>query len=172
LLPFENKNLLIRPMNLLQDFDAVFSCPFGGIGLRLQENRLFSLDFIYQRISAECFSSPEAESIATDIRQYFYNPQVSFDCKLQLSGTAFQKKVWLQLQQIPSGQVLTYGELAEKLKTSPRAVGNACRKNPVPLVIPCHRVVAKNGLGGFAGNTEGESVQVKQWLLDFEAGSA
>lgn len=153
-------------------FDAVFSCPFGGIGLHLHNNKLSSVNFIYQRVSSEYFVSSEAESIAKQIQAYFNNPKFSFDCELQISGTRFQEKVWKQLQKIPSGQVLTYGELAEKLGSSPRAIGNACRKNPVPLVIPCHRVVAKNGLGGFAGQTRGQTIQVKQWLLDFEAGNA
>lgn len=157
-------------MRLPQDFDAVFPCPFGGIGLRLQEVRLASVDFIYQQVGKEHFTSAEAESVAKNIRKYFSNPRTSFDCELQTAGTAFQQRVWLQLQKIPPGQVRTYGELANELNTSPRAVGNACRANPVPLVIPCHRVVAKNGLGGFAGNTKGQTVDVKRWLLNFEAG--
>ena len=85
-----------------------------------------------------------------------------------MQGTPFQKKVWLALQKIPAGQVMTYGELAKQLKTSARAVGNACRANPMPLVIPCHRVVAKSGLGGFSGSQEGAPIKIKKWLLEHE----
>ena len=84
------------------------------------------------------------------------------------SGTPFQKSVWQQLLTIPLGQTITYGELADQLNTSARAIGNACRENPLPIVIPCHRVLAKNGLGGYAGFTEGKKMDIKCWLLRHE----
>ena len=74
------------------------------------------------------------------------------------------------MRDIPRGEVRTYGELAKQLNSSARAVGNACRRNPIPIIIPCHRVVAKKGIGGFAGHTEGATIELKQWLLAFEAG--
>jgi methylated-DNA-[protein]-cysteine S-methyltransferase len=72
------------------------------------------------------------------------------------------------LRSIPPGRTRTYGELASKLGTSARAVGGACRANPCPVVVPCHRVVAANGLGGFAGDTSGRKLEVKRWLLRHE----
>jgi methylated-DNA-[protein]-cysteine S-methyltransferase len=83
-------------------------------------------------------------------------------------GTPFQRRVWKELQRIPPGARLTYGELAERLKTAPRTVGGACRANPIPLLIPCHRVVAANGDGGFAGHTRGHWLEIKRWLLEHE----
>ena len=63
---------------------------------------------------------------------------------------------------------LTYGEMAKKLDSSPRAVGNACRANPLPIIIPCHRVVSQSGIGGYGGHTEGEVLAIKEWLLHHE----
>jgi methylated-DNA-[protein]-cysteine S-methyltransferase len=85
-----------------------------------------------------------------------------------LDGTDFQKRVWSELQKIPVGKVVTYGDLAKKLKTSPRAVGNACRANPILIIIPCHRVVGKNSLGGFSGQRAGKWLQIKEQLLKYE----
>ncbi len=84
------------------------------------------------------------------------------------TGTPFQQRVWRALREIAPGQRLTYGELAARLGTSARAVGNACRANPLPLLVPCHRVVAANGLGGFAGEREGTRLEIKRWLLEHE----
>ena len=156
-------------MNIEAKYDAVFACPFGGIGINLIDDTVTSVDFIYQPVTTDFYSSTTAKLIARQLKTYFQNPECRFDCEIKLEGTPFQKKVWQELKKIPSGQTRTYGELARKLKSSPRAVGNACRRNPVPLIVPCHRVVAKNGLGGFAGQTSGETVNAKQWLLNYEA---
>ncbi len=87
---------------------------------------------------------------------------------LEPDGTVFQRRVWQVLLNIPPGQTRTYGELARELGSSPRAVGGACRRNPIPLLIPCHRVVAANGDGGFAGHTSGRWMDIKRWLLEHE----
>ena len=84
------------------------------------------------------------------------------------AGTAFQQRVWAALQAIPTGSVLSYGELARQLDTAPRAIGGACRSNPIPILIPCHRVVSRQGLGGYAGEVEGELPGIKRWLLRHE----
>lgn len=82
-------------------------------------------------------------------------------------GTPFQQKIWDFLIQIPFGSVMTYGEIAKKLQTSSRAVGQACRRNKISIFIPCHRVVAKTGLGGFFGRAQGNR-DIKHWLLQHE----
>ena len=71
---------------------------------------------------------------------------------------------------IPCGHVLTYGEIAAQLGSSPRAVGQACGNNPIPIVIPCHRVVAKSGMGGFMHHNGGFALDIKRWLLAHEGG--
>ncbi len=154
-----------------KNFDAVFACPFGGIGIHLRDLCIVELEFLYQPVNKNYFASEQAERIAADILLYFTNPQHDFESELLAKGTAFQKRVWDQLCRIPVGEVRTYGEVAATLNSSARAVGNACRKNPLPLMVPCHRVVAKNGLGGFAGEREGQTISLKKWLLDFEASS-
>jgi len=73
-----------------------------------------------------------------------------------------------QLQSIPYGETRTYGEIAKRLKTSPRAVGNACRNNPLPIIIPCHRVLAATGIGGYDGAVDGKKLDIKLSLLKLE----
>jgi methylated-DNA-[protein]-cysteine S-methyltransferase len=103
------------------------------------------------------------------LRDYFANGQTLINLPLDLRGTDFQRRVWQALLQIPPGQTRSYGQLAQQLGSSARAVGNACRANPCPIVVPCHRVLARNGLGGYAGETqEGEQLQIKRWLLRHE----
>lgn len=85
----------------------------------------------------------------------------------RLSGTAFSQKVWHYLRTIPASETRTYKDASIDLSTSPRAVGNACRNNPFPLLFPCHRIVAKDGLGGYMG-LHPHTLAIKQALLDRE----
>ncbi|QCE32997.1 methylated-DNA--[protein]-cysteine S-methyltransferase [Acetobacteraceae bacterium] len=100
------------------------------------------------------------------LQDYFDGKCKDFsDLKLVPFGTAFQKNVWKEIAKIPYGETITYGEIAEKLKTSPRAVGNATGANPLPILIPCHRVLPKNGRVGeysFGGSEN------KEFLLNLE----
>lgn len=100
---------------------------------------------------------------------YFRDPFTAFECWLAESGTAFCRRVWQALLEIPPGQVRTYGELARQLKTFSRAVAAACRANPYPIIIPCHRVVARTGLGGYCGKPQGAALDIKRWLLRHES---
>ncbi|HEY0719727.1 MAG TPA: methylated-DNA--[protein]-cysteine S-methyltransferase [Gammaproteobacteria bacterium] len=109
-----------------------------------------------------------AEALQREIAEYFRNPAVRFQLPLSPVGTPFQRRVWKRLQSIPAGTTLTYGALARELASGARAVAAACRANPIPLLIPCHRVVAQEGVGGYMGTTEGEAVIIKQWLLQHE----
>ncbi|WP_308387518.1 methylated-DNA--[protein]-cysteine S-methyltransferase [Acidithiobacillus sp. AMEEHan] len=87
---------------------------------------------------------------------------------LRVTGTPFQRQVWRALQEIPLGQVCSYGDLARRLQNAPRAVGQACRRNPVAILIPCHRVLAKDSLGGYAGERKGAALAYKELLLRHE----
>ena len=108
------------------------------------------------------------KQLGEQLSRYFVEPRASLDVAMENRGTAYQRRVWRALRQIPVGQTRTYGQLAEQLHSSPRAVGNACRQNPLPLLVPCHRVVAAGGLGGFGGKTQGKRVAMKRWLLEHE----
>jgi methylated-DNA-[protein]-cysteine S-methyltransferase len=151
-------------------YDACLKTPFANLGLRFEEGVLVSIDYIQSGLKAKPVSD-EARQVCQQIKNYYSKrpTENSFDVQLQASGTHFQKRVWKALQKIPLGTVVTYGDLAKRLKTSPRAVGNACRKNPISVIIPCHRVVSKTSLGGYSGKTSGRSLKIKEWLLKHES---
>ncbi len=116
-------------------------------------------------------SDPLLGRAARQILEYMDGQRRCFDLPLRYpdESTPFQRRVWDALRRIPYGAVRTYGDLARELGTSPRAVGGACARNPLPILVPCHRVVARNGLGGFAGQWEtGLAVDVKRRLLALE----
>lgn len=108
------------------------------------------------------------KALGEQLHRYFTEPHGRFEISMHNQGTAYQRRVWQALQQIPAGQTRTYGQLAEQLHSSPRAVGNACRQNHLPLLVPCHRVIGVNGLGGFGGETQGKRLAMKRWLLEHE----
>lgn len=111
--------------------------------------------------------------LALQVQRYLLNPNRSELRLTMLSqGTAYSNTVWNALLTIPVGQVQTYSAVAERLGSGPRAVARACRDNPYAGIIPCHRVVAKNGIGGFMGQADGEFVGLKRRLLDYEHGLA
>jgi methylated-DNA-[protein]-cysteine S-methyltransferase len=111
-----------------------------------------------------------ADQAARQMARYFKEPDFRFDLPLAPAGTAFQQRVWQVIAAIPRGAVLTYGDVARRLRTAPRAVGQACGANWFPLVIPCHRVTAAGGLGGFSHHDDetGFHLGVKRWLLAHE----
>jgi methylated-DNA-[protein]-cysteine S-methyltransferase len=88
---------------------------------------------------------------AAQLDAYFAGRLTRFDLPLAPSGSAFQKRVWTAMAEIPYGETRCYGELAEVVGSAPRAIGRACGRNPIPIVIPCHRVLARTGLGGYSG---------------------
>lgn len=113
-------------------------------------------------------ATPLERRIEQQLTRYFQNSATPVDIPLHPAGTAYQQRVWQALIKIPVGATIRYGELAAKLASGPRAIAGACRTNPIPILIPCHRVVAKAGLGGYMGETEGEALSIKQWLLQHE----
>ena len=103
---------------------------------------------------------------ARQLTEYFSGERREFDLPLAPSGTPFRLRVWQAMQAIPYGQTRSYGDLARALDSAPRAIGGACGANPIPLVIPCHRVVGAGGaLGGFSG---GAGCDTKRQLLALE----
>lgn len=110
------------------------------------------------------YPTPVLERGIRQLRRYFGGIPEVFDLPLDLQGTAFQRRVWEALRCIAPGTVRTYGDLARELGASPRAVGGACRSNPCLILVPCHRVVAKRGLGGYSG----AGSAAKDWLLRHE----
>jgi len=109
-----------------------------------------------------------AERAARQLERYRDDPDAAFDLPLLVEGTDFQKRVWDAMCAIPRGRTRTYGELARELGGEARAVGQACGDNRLPIVIPCHRVVAADGIGGFGHATGGYLLEAKRWLLMHE----
>ena len=107
-----------------------------------------------------------SKKLKKNLLDYFEGRSKEFNFELCIEGTEFQKKVWSEMIKIPYGETISYGELAERVgcPKGARAVGMACNKNKIPIIIPCHRVVGKNGkLTGFAGG-----LQTKEFLLKIE----
>src|SRR6266403_2044032 len=95
--------------------------------------------------------SPLLAEAARQLAAYFEGKLSHFDLPLAPAGSPFEKRVWAAMQQIPYGETRCYGDLAAAIGSAPRAVGGACGRNPIPVVVPCHRVLAKGGMGGYSG---------------------
>lgn len=159
-------------------FAAVIRAPFGFMGIRtesfddrqVQGDCLSELVYLPPRLGEKSAENHVAERAALQISRYFDDPDFVFDLPLKTVGTQFQQRVWDAIAAIPRGQVKTYGDLAKLLKSAPRAVGQACGANRFPLIIPCHRVTAAGGLGGFAHHDDetGFHLGVKRYLLALE----
>lgn len=145
---------------------AYLDTPIGPIKIIGDEKNVSEIQFIKHDELGEDAPTTCLLEAKKQLIEYFQGKRKQFDLELNLSkGTDFQKKVWLGLIDIPYGKTKTYGQLAVDIYNpgAQRAVGGANNKNPIPIIIPCHRVVASNGLGGFALGPE-----VKKWLLDHE----
>lgn len=151
-------------------FAAIVPAPFGAVGIRTEPGIVRELVYLPRSFSEQAPVDPLSERAARQIERYFAEPDFRFDLPLAAVGTAFQHRVWDVISAIPRGSVLTYGEVAKRIKSAPRAVGQACGANWFPLVIPCHRVTASGGLGGFSNHDDaaGFHVGVKRWLLAHE----
>ena len=117
--------------------------------------------------SSEHIENPLGLFIKTQLAAYFKNPNHRFQLPLRPQGSVYQQRIWQALLVIPAGRTLRYGELALSLQTGARAVGQACRKNPLPLFLPCHRVVGKHNHGGYMGAPEALGYKIA--LLEHEA---
>ena len=156
---------------LIHPFNAIVKAPFGAVGIRLNTAKTHVQELVYlpadtQKQSAD---SPLAERASEQVKAYLVNPRFIFDLPVLEQGTAFQKKVWRVISGLEAGQVLTYKQVGQIIQCgAPRAVGGACGANPYPLIVPCHRVVGANGIGGFAQHDDGFYIGVKRWLLAHE----
>ena len=133
----------------------------GPITIFEEGGKIVSLLFSYSEHSD---SSPLLEKAKEEIEEYFQRKRKTFDLPLDAKGTEFQKRVWKELLDIRYGETLSYGEIGDRIGTKAyRAIGNACGKNPIPILIPCHRVVGKDNIGGFS-----LGLDLKRKLLDIE----
>lgn len=143
---------------------ASINTPAGRLVIALRRGVIYQADWLQEALPDQ-FSDYHLPGLG----EYWLNPDIDVPIKLLKQGSVYRQKVWAELSQIPIGATMTYSELAKKIGSGARAVGNACRDNAYPLFIPCHRVVSASGMGGYAGQTEGDFMTIKRKLLEFEA---
>lgn len=168
------KKNLNSPLAIVVSADfCVIAAPFGRLGIQTEivDGSLMVANIVYLPLQTPLQrpNNDLAKQLTYQCAEYFHNPEFIFDLPLKPVGTIHQQKVWATVAQIPVGLTSTYGEIAKKIKSGPRAVGSACGANYYPLVIPCHRVVAASSLGGFMQeDAPGFYRQIKRWLLRHE----
>jgi methylated-DNA-[protein]-cysteine S-methyltransferase len=138
------------------------SSPVGRLVLDEQDGALVAIRWADEKPGN---GSPLLAEAARQLDAYFAGNLTEFDLPLRPAGSAFERRVWDGMLGIPYGKTRSYGELAAGIGSGPRAVGGACGKNPIPIVIPCHRVLAKAGMGGYSGSG---GLKTKQALLAIE----
>lgn len=137
--------------------------PIGDLAISEEDGAIVSLDWGWGRDSK---ATPLLKEAKRQLEAYFDGKLETFDLPLKPSGSDFQKQVWKAMLKIPYGKTKTYGEIATKIGGAARAVGAACGSNRIPLIIPCHRVLAAgSGLGGYSGSG---GVKTKTALLRLE----
>lgn len=140
--------------------------PFGDMTVAQEGEALVSVDWGWGRDQDETSLLREA---CAQLDAYFSGKLKVFDLPISVEGTPFQRRVWEIMLRIPYGETRTYREVAQDLNSAARAVGGACGANRLPILIPCHRILAVNGLGGYSG---GEGPVTKRQILDLEAMAA
>lgn len=154
------------------EWDAVVSAPGFALGILTDGQALTLVEFLTPRDAQPAHTALAAEA-AAQLAHYLEDATHRFRLPLAAGGSAHQKAVWAVMCAIPPGDTLTYGDVARHIASSPRAVGAACGANPLPVIIPCHRIVGAGGaLGGFAHAREGFLPGIKRWLLAHEAAAA
>lgn len=154
----------IGPLTIVSTQKGICRLEFGSVNETLANIQTWAKRYFLK--SEMIRDAEKITPIVRQLREYFNGERFDFDLPLHLQGTPFQKKVWQALMQIPHGETRTYKEIAQSIGAAKavRAVGNANNKNPLPIIIPCHRVIGSNGsLVGYGGG-----VDKKQFLLEIE----
>ncbi|WP_034295774.1 methylated-DNA--[protein]-cysteine S-methyltransferase [Herbaspirillum sp. RV1423] len=151
-------------------FSAIVHVPFGAVGIRTSAGVLQEMVYLPKHFREKDATDALADKAAKQVLCYIEKPDYRFRLPLAEVGSEFQRKVWAAISSIPSGEVRTYGQIAKFIQSAPRAVGQACGANWFPLVVPCHRVTASGGIGGFSHHDSEDCfhIGVKRWLLAHE----
>jgi methylated-DNA-[protein]-cysteine S-methyltransferase len=147
---------------------AIIRSPLGPLGLDAEDGVLVSIDFLESAVPLVAPRDELLREAAAQLARYFEDFRQPFTLPLRAGGTDYCRRIWAALRSIPPGRTETYGSLAASAGGSARSIGLACRSNPLPIVIPCHRVVGATGLGGFGGSRHGPALALKRWLLRHE----
>jgi methylated-DNA-[protein]-cysteine S-methyltransferase len=151
-----------------QDYQARVPAPFGVLGIRCTSEKLCGIEFLPSGSATRPPDDDFTHTVCRQLEAYFNDPDFRFNLPFAHNGTQHQIKVWQAMNAIPRGQTRSYGNLAVQIASSARAVGQACGANPLPIVIPCHRIVAKAAMGGFMHSKGGYQLDIKRWLLAHE----
>ena len=144
---------------------AVVDSPVGKLELQERNEKIVRVSWAAKTPKIPHPSTPVLKSACTALNLYFSGESKPFELPLAPEGSEFLQSVWREMLAIPRGETRTYGDLARLLNSAPRAVGTACGANPIPIIIPCHRVVSATGLGGYSG---GGGLETKTYLLRLE----
>lgn len=142
-----------------------FHTPIGALTLSEEDGAIVALDWGFGRDQT---STPLLEQGRAQLQAYFDGDLTHFDLPLAPHGSAYRQRVWQALREIPYGQTASYAVIAARVGGSARSVGGANGANPIPILIPCHRVVSTTGTGGYSG---GDGIETKLWLLTLEQGT-
>lgn len=149
----------------MNKYEYIFSSKIGNIRIEIDDDKIYLLTGTDEKISGSC-PNGLAKKVEEEVSDYLDGKLERFSIKTFYDKTPYVNKVVSEIAKIPYGQVITYKDISDKIKSHPRAVGMACGKNPIPLIIPCHRVVGMSGkLTGFSMKG---GVEVKKRLLDLE----
>ena len=151
------------------DFAAVIAFPKFKVAVATRDDRVTHIRYLPLEAPEAAPRNALAERAARQLERYREDADAAFELPLLVEGTPLQMAVWQAMRAIPRGRTRTYGDLARELGAEARAVGQACGDNRLPIVIPCHRVVAADGIGGFGHATDGYLIEAKRWLLLHEA---
>jgi len=149
--------------------DVVLEFPKMKVGVATRDGRVVGIKYLPPDTKIVSPRNSLAEKAARQLEGYRENPDQKFDLPLRIEGSPLERAVWDAMCAIPRGHTRTYGDIARELGTDARTVGQACGDNRLPIVIPCHRVVAADGIGGFGHATSGYLIEAKRWLLAHEA---
>ena len=155
---------------MLEKYEMVFISPIGPIGVNSSNEHIIKIKFALNLIEIKP-KNLFLKKVSDQLDLYFKKKLTKFTIPYILSGTNYQKRVLKEVSGICFGDKKTYSDIAQKINTHPRPVGNACRENPIQLLIPCHRVIGKNNIGGFSGGDirdGGNMIVVKKKLLALE----
>ena len=156
--------------DLVEPYQAKLLTPFAVLGIKTEEDWLTAIDYLPVDTPVLAPQTSLAKEVYRQLQAYLAEPGFIFDLSLHISGTTHQRRAWQAIQAIPRGETSSYAEIATQLHSAPRAVGRACGANRIPIIIPCHRVISKNGgLGGFMNASDGDPLEIKRWLLRHES---
>jgi methylated-DNA-[protein]-cysteine S-methyltransferase len=150
-------------------YDAVIAAPFAHLGVVLSADGVQQIAFLPPDYPLRELADRRVQALTEALARYWRDPAQPFGLPLSYRGSPHQLLVWQAMLTIPVGQTRSYGDIARQIGSSPRAVGQACGANPLPILIPCHRVVGKTGRGGFMHRRDSEALSYKDWLLQHES---